>query len=365
MTVTLHKIAEQSNVSPRAVSYALNGQPGVSDATRQRIRAIADRLGYRPHAAARSMRSRKSGQVGVLIRNDDADRLTHLMAFETILGINQGLEDAGYVLSLVRIGDVCKGLDSGSRVFKEHLLDGLIVLCEMPDRVDRKIQTLIPNVVRVESQTWQAQGCLRRDELHAGRQCARRMIELGYRELVWVRHPGSPRHVTPPGYSQPLRERGVWGAAEDAGVPVRVFDCAYDAPQTFAQTPGLLSGLGPQTAVIAGQAYQARWLGHAAASVGLRPPYDFGLCCCDDGYDLSSMWPGLSRVSFDRYGMGVIAAQMMRQCLEHPGEPCPSRTVCGRWKPGNTAWGPAAARRGGPLIGCPEPAQPSTDSCIV
>ncbi|MEM6332027.1 MAG: LacI family DNA-binding transcriptional regulator [Planctomycetota bacterium] len=344
MSVTLSQIAERMNVSSRAVSYALNGQPGVSDATRERIRKAAQEMGYRPSAAARSMRSSKTGHVGVLIRNDDADRLTHLMAFETILGINQGLEDAGYVLSLVRIGDIRKGLVSDSRVFKEHLLDGLIVFCEMPDKLDRKVAKLIPNVIYAESQTWQDEYCLRRDERHAGRLCAEHMIRLGYRDLVWVSHPGLALEANRPGYSGLDRERGVRDVAREAGVAVREFQCAYDGPETFATTPDFLASLTPNTAVIAGQAYQARWFQHAAASLGMNPPQDFGVCCCDDGYDVSNMWPGLSRVSFDRYGLGLVAADMMRSRLEHPSADCPSRTIKGRWIPGNTAWGPAAGR---------------------
>lgn len=343
MTVTLSQIARRMKVSPRAVSYALNGQPGVSDATRRRIQTAAREMGYRPNAAARSMRSSRTGHVGVLIRNDNADRLTHLMAFETILGINQGLEDAGYVLSMVRIGDVEKGLDSNSRVFDEHVLDGLIVFCEMPNRVDRKVQKLIPRVVWVESQTWERSYCLRRDEEQAGRLCAWHMAELGYRELVWIAHPGTQKsNVVVPPYSGEARERGVSSAAASTGVALRRFELAYDDPQAWRQIPALLASLGPATAVIAGQAYQARFFQHAAASVGLTAPRDFGLCSCDDGYDVTSMWPGLSRASFDRYAMGVAAAEMMRDRLERPDDDCPSRTIACHWVPGHTAWGPDA-----------------------
>lgn len=344
MTVTISQIAKQTRVSPRAVSYALNGQPGVSEATRQRIQKTAREMGYRPNAAARSMRSAKTGHIGVLVRNDNSDRLTHLMTFETILGINQGLEDAGYVLSLVRIGDVQKGLSSGSRVFTEQVLDGIIVLCEMPDQLDRKVQRLIPNVIWLESQSWGDQYCLRRDEAEAGRLCAQHMLALGYRSLVYINHPGNASEADRSAYSAIARLQGVRKVADGAGVPVAEVPFVYDKPAGFDQMAELFSQITPDVAVIVGQAYHARWLNHAASAVGLNPPHDFGLCCCDDGYDVSMMWPGLSRVSFDRYGLGVAAADMMRQRLSQPDQDCPSRTVGVRWLPGNTAWGPLTAR---------------------
>jgi DNA-binding LacI/PurR family transcriptional regulator len=165
-------------------------------------------------------------------------------------------------------------------------------------------------------------------------------MALGYRELVWIGHPSLPVDGSRPPYSRQEREAGVRQAIEGRDVSLRQFDIAYDSPATCSQLPDFLRSLHPGVGVIAGQAYQARWLAHEAASIGLRAPYDFGLVCCDDGYDVTSMWPGLSRVSFDRFGMGVTAAEMMLQILQHPKRKCPSRVMSGRWIAGNTAWGP-------------------------
>ncbi len=52
---TIADIARRAGVSKGAVSYALNGQPGVSEATRQRIVAIAQEIGFSPNSAARAL----------------------------------------------------------------------------------------------------------------------------------------------------------------------------------------------------------------------------------------------------------------------------------------------------------------------
>ncbi len=54
---TITDVARAAGVSTAVVSYALNGRPGVSAATRERVMRIADELGWRPSAAARSMRA--------------------------------------------------------------------------------------------------------------------------------------------------------------------------------------------------------------------------------------------------------------------------------------------------------------------
>ena len=52
---TIADIAARAGVSPGAVSFALNNRPGVSDATRARIRDIAREMHWRPHSAARAL----------------------------------------------------------------------------------------------------------------------------------------------------------------------------------------------------------------------------------------------------------------------------------------------------------------------
>ena len=52
---TIADIANRAGVSKGAVSFALNGRPGVSDATRERILQIAEQMSWRPHSAARAL----------------------------------------------------------------------------------------------------------------------------------------------------------------------------------------------------------------------------------------------------------------------------------------------------------------------
>lgn len=56
--VTLSAVARAAGVSTAAASYALNGHPKISEETRERVRAAAERLGYRQHAAVRSLMER-------------------------------------------------------------------------------------------------------------------------------------------------------------------------------------------------------------------------------------------------------------------------------------------------------------------
>ena len=67
--VTIADIALRAGVSKGAVSYALNGRPGISEVTRQRIRKIADDLGWYPNSAARALSGRAPERAGSCWRN--------------------------------------------------------------------------------------------------------------------------------------------------------------------------------------------------------------------------------------------------------------------------------------------------------
>src|ERR1700684_3243932 len=64
---TITDIAQGAGVTKAAVSFALNGQPGVSAATRERILAIAEEIGFQPSSAARALTAGKAGAFGLVI----------------------------------------------------------------------------------------------------------------------------------------------------------------------------------------------------------------------------------------------------------------------------------------------------------
>ena len=92
--VTLKDVAAMAGVHPATVSRALNPETRllVSDETADRILAAADALGYRPNTVARSLRTRRSNTVGVLIPD-----LNNPLFPPIVRGIEDCLADAGYV----------------------------------------------------------------------------------------------------------------------------------------------------------------------------------------------------------------------------------------------------------------------------
>src|SRR3546814_17436375 len=67
VSVTIKDVARQANVSVATVSRALNGHENVAEAVRKRVLSVANELRYSPHPAARSLSSRRTHTIGLVL----------------------------------------------------------------------------------------------------------------------------------------------------------------------------------------------------------------------------------------------------------------------------------------------------------
>ncbi len=331
---TLREIAEAADVSVYTVSMVLNGkarQGRISTDRARQIEDIAARLNYRPHAAARAMRNRKTRQIGVLVPNNPGNRFTHPLAYETILGINEGLQGQGYVAALTRIDDVKSDLARNSRVFQEHMLDGMIVLDSMPPEVERRLEELIPTCMWCDSNVWRDVCCVRRDEAQAGRLAAEQALAMGYRDITFLGY--RTEHAVHFSFTE--RRDAVRRTLAAAGI--ELIEVGEPTPEDIEARRRLIDRLAPDHLIICNSIYQAHAMRSMGEEAGLIPGRDYGLISCDDMKQLDRLWPSLARVSFDRYEMGVAAAQLMFAALNQAPADCPSVLISSQWIAGSTA----------------------------
>jgi LacI family transcriptional regulator len=64
---TIHDIARELEISASTVSRALNDNPRISQKTKEKIKAVADKLGYRPNTLASNLRNKKSNTIGIVV----------------------------------------------------------------------------------------------------------------------------------------------------------------------------------------------------------------------------------------------------------------------------------------------------------
>jgi LacI family transcriptional regulator len=120
--VRLADVARQAQVSPAAASHALNGRPGVSDETREKVRQAARDLGYVPHEGARSMSRGRTDTWGAFFEGDPSSWSAWLQGAISFAEANGIRMEAHRMPPLDRRSGVLSGHLASTR------LDGLLLL---------------------------------------------------------------------------------------------------------------------------------------------------------------------------------------------------------------------------------------------
>ena len=132
---TSQDVARLAGVSQSTVSYVLTGSRPISEATRARVEDAIAKLGYHPNSGARTLRSRRSGVIGLMVPEADADDGV-LMTF--VGTIAREARRFGYDILLVTAQE---GADGIRRIVRTGVCEGLILM-EL-DRIDERVAPVI------------------------------------------------------------------------------------------------------------------------------------------------------------------------------------------------------------------------------
>ncbi len=314
---TLQDIADRAGVSTETVSRVLRGkyrQTGERGIRRvKQVRQIADELGYRPDAAARSMKNRRSHLVGVVMPVDARSRLAHAVTMEIVFGINAALAEEGYVMSLLPVSaDEVLGGKPQSRGLRERMVDGYILIDQVGEHLEAHIDAEHKPMVWVNLLAPEPAVSVVRDEARAGELAVEALAAAGHRRVLSVKRvAGQETH-----FSFAARQAGVDRAAARLKVEVeavRVPLNVRESPDVGRLSEAFVSRARAVRALVVADAYLARRvIGDLAREhfvVG-----DYAVACCDDADELEQLMPWLSRAGFNRFEMGRLAGTaLLRQ----------------------------------------------------
>jgi LacI family transcriptional regulator len=120
--VTIKDVARAAGVSPMTASRALHRPEQVAPATRARVLKVCQRLNYRPNASARTLRTRVSKHIGVIVPD-----LRNAFWIEVLSGIEPVLAEAGLDLLIANSNEELGRLTSSVYAMASRLVDGLLV----------------------------------------------------------------------------------------------------------------------------------------------------------------------------------------------------------------------------------------------
>jgi LacI family transcriptional regulator len=322
--VTLRDVARRAGVHPATASRALNPETRllVSDATARRVADAAAALGYRPNAVARSLRTRRSHTIGVLIPD-----LNNPLFPPMVRGLEDRLAAAGYV---ALIGNTDGRADRERQVFEEmraRHVDGFAVATAQRDSpllaqaAAEGLHVVLMN--RVSDGT--GFPSVSADNERGARMAVDHLIAAGHRAIAHLAGP----QVLSTGLS---RYQGFTAAMAAAGVAVRPDLVAFAEAFTIAEGHRLgrllLAARPRATAVAAANDMLAVGCCEAIEEAGLSCPDDVSVIGFNDMPFMDRLRPPLTTVAFPHYRLGTEAASLLLARpaggRSRPGEPEPA-----------------------------------------
>ncbi len=122
--IIISDIARIAGVSKSTVSRVLTGNSFVEESKRLKILKVIEDTGYVPNLAARSLRGRSTGTIGVILNLNPNYHFTDYISMETLRGISSEANKMGLKVSVI----VEKCTDALPRILKDQSVDGLIVM---------------------------------------------------------------------------------------------------------------------------------------------------------------------------------------------------------------------------------------------
>lgn len=317
---TLADVARESGFSISTVSIVLNDAPlaqSVSTQTKEVIRAAARKMGYRPDAFARSLRSRRSQIIGIMVF-DIADPFCTLI----LKGIHQTLRPTGYLPIIMDAQNQVKQFERYLGMLLDRRIEGLIVVANWLF-VDIKSLVMIerekiPTVLVGQEMHSGSMSSVMVDNETGGFLALKHMHELGHRNIAIVRGP-----VALPDSKK--RWAGMQRFAAESGMKLRrkwVLDLpdASDPNASFEEgrriTRELLATKEPFTGVIAFDDLTAMGVISAMRQAGRSVPEACSVIGFDDIPTASFSAPALTTIRQPMEQMGTLAAERLLKGME-------------------------------------------------
>jgi DNA-binding LacI/PurR family transcriptional regulator len=314
-TVTIRDVAKDSGFSSTTVSIVLNNAPlarYIPAVTKKRIEQAAKKLGYRPNLFARSLRSKRSHTVGVMVFD-----MTDPYCTLVLRGIENTLYQSSYLPILTDVHNERSRFERYLEMLLDRRVEALIVLAnwlfvDIDVLADLEKSSIPTAMIGRELRTDSVSSIIVDNELGA-HTALEHLHSLGHRKIAFIRGPKTLADSAP-------RWKGIRTFAKSAGLeldsrlivdlpesrdPISSFEAGYKL------TEDLLKQKRPFTALMAFDDMTAFGAIRALAKSGLRVPENCSVIGFDDVAASSLYTPSLTTVRQPMEVMGTMAVSIV------------------------------------------------------
>lgn len=313
-SLTIEQIAELAHISRSTVSRVLNNHPNVRPAVRNRVLQVIQEHGYSPQAAARSLASRRTKVIGLLIPHSASLIFSDPFFGHVVHSVTEEAAQHGYFLMLAM---VTAEREQGfyDRILRSRHFDGMIMLSSdiddpiLPQILKDKLPlVLIGSHPYFLDVTWV-------DVEHrvGARQAVEHLRSLGHQRIATITGPLSMQAALDrrDGYKQGLLENGLPVRNEYIVVADWTQQGGFNAMQQLLSVPER------PTAVFIASDTMATGAMRALSEAGLSVPDDIAIVSFDDLPVASYAHPPLTTIRQPITEMGATAVKLLIKQFEH------------------------------------------------
>lgn len=317
--VRISDVAEQAGVSSATVSRVLNENPSVQPDLAERVRAVAEEMGYRPNAVASNLRRRRTSTWALLISDVTDPFFTSIAR-----GVEDVAQDHGYSLLLCNSDEDPEREAGYLSMIERHQVAGLVISPhdESTD-VSRLVRAGVP-IVAVDRSLGHDSDVVRIDSELGAQTATAHLLEAGWHRPVCVN--GSPSVRTARDRADGYRKAMAEAGRDDA----LVIDGDFRVSHGHAAAQQLLAMTDPPDAVFASNSMIALGLLRAFHEAGVRVGRDVGLIAFDDAPWMAVTKPEISVVAQPAYAIGREAGRVLTERIaeaDRDTPPSPPRDI--------------------------------------
>lgn len=306
---TISDIARAAGVSIAVVSYALNGKNGVSPATRDRVLRIANEYGWRPSAAARSLRTSPKA-VGLALVDQGHPSSQSAYTLEFVAGVQTALAKEGLSLMVQVVESVEVGAQLFSTWWAERRFDGFLITDVTQDdpRISAVTKHKIPSVAVAHPESSGGGSYVWVGEEEAYASAVRTLAALGHQHIALL----NGLELVEIAQRRALAAR-IEGARHGVRLTVRNSSSAEGAA---ASARALLNDHDRPTALIFSNDTDAVTGIDVARRLSLSVPWDVSIIGIGASASSQLSLPSLSSIAYPHREIGTLAGQTLIRVLK-------------------------------------------------
>jgi LacI family transcriptional regulator len=317
---TINDVARRANVSPVTVSRVLNDAPNVNPGTRERVEQAIAELGYVPNVVARSLRSRRTRTIALIVPD-----ITNTFWTTVARGVEDVAQAQGYTVFLGNSDENAGKQARYLETLAAQRADGVLIApCDSDaSRLALLRERAIPTVVLDRRVDGWAVDTVLGDSFSGAHALTRHLLRLKHRQIAMIA--GTPEtsvsHDRLAGYRRALDEADI---CFDPAL-VRFGDFKQGTAEILTQQ--MLSEGRPLTAFFAANNAIALGVIAALRERGSRVPQDVALVAFDDVANATQVFPFLTVAAQPAYEMGAQAAGLLLERIRPGAQAAPPRVV--------------------------------------